>query len=380
MTIDHAPSGRWAWAEIDLEAFAHNVRHLATVVTPASLWAVVKADGYGHGAVAVARTALDAGASGLCVALVSEAVTLRAAGIDAPVLVLSEQPPTQAADAVAARVVSTVSTRAGIADLAAAAAAAGVVHRVHLKVDTGMHRVGCAPADAVELARLAMSTPGVHLDGVFTHLACADDPAHPANASQLAVFATVLDELTAAGVRPAVVHAANSAGALAHPHARFDLVRTGIAMYGLVPGDGVAHLTGELRPVMSLHARVSFVKRVGAGSGVSYGLRHRLERDTTIATVPVGYADGVPRRLWATGGEVLVGGRRRRIVGVVTMDQLLVDVGDDPVAIGDHVVLIGAEGDERITADEWAQRLGTIGYEIVCGVSSRIERIHPDGV
>lgn len=375
MTGSAAPSGRWAWAEIDLDAFAHNVRRLAEIASPASLWAVVKADGYGHGAVAMARTALTAGASGLCVALVTEGTALRAAGIVAPVLVLSEQPPDQAADAVGAQLVSTVSSRAAIGALAAAASAAGVVHRVHLKVDTGMHRVGCAPSDAVELAREVVSTPSLHLDGVFTHLACADDPAHPSNASQLAVFSTVLDELIAAGLRPELVHAANSAGALAHPSARFDAVRTGIAMYGIAPGPAVAHLTDDLRPVMSLHARVSFVKRLPAGAGVSYGLRHRLERDATIATVPIGYADGVPRRLWSTGGEVLIGGRRCRIVGVVTMDQLLVDAGDDPVAVGDPVVLIGAQGDERITADDWAQRLDTIGYEIVCGVSSRIERV-----
>jgi alanine racemase len=173
---------------------------------------------------------------------------------------------------------------------------------------------------------------------------------------------------------PPLVHAANSAGALAHPRARRSLVRLGIAMYGVTPGPGVADRCGALRPAMRLKARVSFVKRCPAGSRISYGLRHRFSHDTTVATVPIGYADGVPRRMFATGGEVLIGGRRRPIVGVVTMDQLMVACGDDPIAVGDEVVLLGQQGDERITVDEWAGRLDTIGYEVVCGISGRIER------
>jgi alanine racemase len=171
-----------------------------------------------------------------------------------------------------------------------------------------------------------------------------------------------------------MIHAANSAGGLAHPRARHSFVRAGIAIYGISPGPGVDHLCRDLRPAMSLRAKVSFLKRVRAGTRISYGLRHAFPRATTVATIPIGYADGVPRRLFETGGEVLVGGRRRPVVGVVTMDQLMVDVGDDPIVIGDEVVLLGVQGDERVTAEEWATRLGTIGYEIVCGVSRRIAR------
>jgi alanine racemase len=189
----------------------------------------------------------------------------------------------------------------------------------------------------------------------------------------------VLAEIGAAGIVVEDVHTANSAGALAHRAARASFVRTGIAVYGVSPGPGVDHLAVCLRPALSLHARVSFVKRLPAGTRISYGLRHELEAAANIATLPIGYADGVPRRLHAVGGEVLIGGKRRRIVGAITMDQLMVDCGDDPVAIGDHAVLIGEQGGERITAADWATRLDTIGYEIVCGISARIERRYTGG-
>jgi alanine racemase len=234
--------------------------------------------------------------------------------------------------------------------------------------------VGCDPTDAAAIAEAVVAAPGLRLEGVYSHLAVADEPAHPFTAQQVAVFDRVLAELAAAGVRPEVVHLANSAGALAHPLARRSLVRAGIALYGISPGPGVDPLAVALRPALSLHARVSMVRRVRAGEGISYGLRHTFATDTTVAVLPIGYADGVPRRLFSAGGQVLVGGRRRPIVGVVTMDQLMVDMGVDDVAVGDHAVLIGRQGDDEITAAEWADRLGTIGYEIVCGISRRIER------
>jgi len=362
------PAARWAWAEIDVDAVGHNVAVLRRTVAPADVWAVVKADGYGHGAVAVAEAALAAGAAGLCVALTAEGVALRAAGITAPILVLSEQPPEHATALAANDLVPTVTTAAGIDALAA-------VHRaglpVHLKLDTGMHRVGVRPDDAAELAaRVAAHAPWLRLGGIFTHLAIADEPDDEYTAAQLERFDSTLAGLPA----PDVVHAANSAGGLAHPAARRSFVRCGIAVYGISPGPGVDDHCHELRPVLALKARVSFVKRVGAGERVSYGLRHRFDADTTVATVPIGYADGVRRSLFP-GQTVLVGGVRRPIVGVVTMDQLMVDCGDDDVATGDEVVLIGAQGGERIRAEEWAARLGTIGYEIVCGIGARVPRV-----
>jgi alanine racemase len=375
---DTSTTARWAWADVDLDAVRHNVEHLRSVVAPSGVWAVVKANGYGHGAVEVARAALDGGADGLCVALVDEGARLRRAGIDAPILVLSEQPSEAADDIVRFRLMATVYTAAFIDALASAARQRGVEGvPVHLKIDTGMQRVGVSVGDAAAVvAALRDQSPTLVLVGVFTHLAMADEPDDPFTARQLARFDEALEALAMpSGI---LVHAANSAGAIAHPDARRSFVRAGIAIYGISPGHALDAACGALRPAMALRARVSYVKRVAAGSRISYGLRHTFERDTTVATVPIGYADGVPRRLFETGGELLVGGRRRRIVGVVTMDQVLVDCGDDDVRLGDEVVLIGSQdgpdGPQEIRAEEWADRLGTIGYEIVCGIGGRVPR------
>jgi alanine racemase len=363
---------RWAVAEIDLGAIEHNVGVLRRAVGRCGVWAVVKADGYGHGAVRVAEAALAGGAEGLCVALVQEGVELREAGIDAPILVLSQQPPEELADLVRSGLIATVYSAEYAADVASVA---GRRYPAHVKVDTGMQRVGVPSRSAA--ATFDLIAEFVEPVAVFTHLAAADDPAAASNEIQIAAFDQVLTELGPR--RPSVVHAANSAAAFALPSARHSFVRAGIAVYGISPGAGVDHLVGELRPAMRLSARVSFVKEVTAGSHVSYGWRHRFDRDTRVATVPIGYADGVPRRLGTledgAGADVLVDGRRCPIVGVVTMDQLVVDVGDLPVAVGDEVVLLGEQGSERIRAEEWAARLGTIGYEIVCGIGARVPRV-----
>lgn len=364
---------RWAWAEVSTSAIEHNTRRLAAEVQPAALWAVVKADGYGHGAVLAARAALAGGAGGLCVALVQEGVQLREAGIDAPILVLSEQPAEAVALAVRHGLQLTVYSDAQL-DLLDAAGARS--HPVHLKVDTGMRRVGAAPGDAVALAARIAASPAASLAGVYTHLAVADEPGNPFTEHQLDRFDDVLAALRAAGHEPGLVHAANSAGAIAHPRARYGMVRTGIAIYGISPGPAVDHLVAALglRPALALKARVAHVKRVAAGERISYGLRHQFEEDATVATLPLGYADGVPRRLHAVGGTVLIGGVRRAITGVVTMDQLMVDCDDDPVQPGDEAVLLGTQGGHTISAAEWAEALDTIAYEIVCGLSGRIER------
>jgi alanine racemase len=362
---------RWAWAEVDLGAIRGNVEHLVSVAAPAAVWAVVKADGYGHGTVHAARAALQGGATGLCVALAQEGVVLRDAGLDCPILVLSEQPPEELAAALRARLELTVYSHA---QLQAIAAAGGRDHPVHLKIDTGMHRVGAPIEDALGLADAISESTAVRLAGLFTHLAVADEPTDPFNATQIRAFHDVLNKLGGAGHHAALVHAANSAAILGDPSTHFDMVRAGISIYGIAPGAALTRQAAALRPALSLRARVSHVRHVRAGDRISYGLRHQFESDATVATLPLGYADGVPRRLFAGGGEVLVGGRRRPIVGVVTMDQLMVDCGTDEVAIGDEAVLIGSQGSESITANEWADRLGTIGYEVVCGISARIER------
>jgi alanine racemase len=227
---------------------------------------------------------------------------------------------------------------------------------------------------------LIVAAPELELRGTFTHLAVADNPADPMTARQLDRFEEVCAAMRAAGVDPRLVHAANSAGAIAHPRARLDLVRIGIAAYGELPAPELApvlagQLGGEaLRPVLSLHSRVHLVRRLAAGERTSYGQHYLLERDSTVVTVPIGYADGMPRSLGAGGGEVLINGRRRPIAGTVTMDQIIVDVGDDDVRVGDDVVLIGAQGDDRITAAEWGARTGTLSYEILTRMGSRIPR------
>jgi alanine racemase len=369
---------RPAWAEVDLNAIRHNVVHLARLVAPAGLMAVVKADGYGHGSVAAAYAALEAGATWLGVALVEEGVELRDAGIDMPILLLS-QPPVEAARAVVdAGLTPVVCSRRFVDALAKAAADAGVEsHPVHLKVDTGMHRIGCSPSEALDLAPAVKKHRELHLQGLLTHFAVADEPQNPYTARQVATFEAVRKELARMGIRPPLVHAANSAGVLTAPEARYDLVRCGISIYGIAPA---AELDGRLplKPALSLKARVSYVRRLQAGERLSYGLRYELDAPSTVATVPVGYADGVPRRLGQVGGEVLIGGRRKPIAGSVTMDQLMIDLGSggdaDAVEVGTEVVLLGRQGDEHISAAEWADKLGTIPYEVCCGIGERVPR------
>jgi alanine racemase len=371
---------RAARAEVDLDAVAHNVAVLRGHVAPAELCAVVKADGYGHGAIAVGLAALRAGATWLAVALVEEAAVLRKAGVTSPILLLSE-PRRDDFDAAARYDLRlAVYSPEGVEAAADAAVAEGRVVAVHLKVNTGMNRVGCPPDQAVDLARRISKRPELHLEALWTHCAVADEPDHPFTAEQLDRFDAAVAQLESEGLRPPLLHAANSAAGIAHPRARQDLVRAGIAVYGIAPAPALDGRL-DLRPALRLTAEVSMVKRVPAGDRVSYGLRHEFAADTTVATVPIGYADGVPRRLSTVGGHVLVGGCRCPIVGVVTMDQLMVDVGALDVSVGDEVVLIGTQtgpdgATDTISAEDWATALDTIAYEIVCGIGPRVPRFY----
>ncbi|MGH9024555.1 MAG: alanine racemase [Acidimicrobiia bacterium] len=373
MTQQYRP----AWVEVDLGAIRANVAALAEAARPARLMAVVKAGAYGHGAVPVARAALDASATWLGVALVEEGIELRDAGIRAPILVLSEPPIAAAAAVVAHDLTPFVYTASGIEALAKAVVAGerGRPRSVHLKVDTGMHRVGCTPADAVALATSVGEHDELVLGGVATHLAVADQRDNPETGAQLDRFDGVIADLDAAGLRPPLAHAANSAGMLGHPRAHYDLVRPGIAIYGTAPVGWLADRV-SLRPALSLRARVTFVKELPAGSGVSYGLTYSLSKAGRIATVPLGYADGVPRALGSSGGEVLINGTRLPIAGRVTMDQFMVDAGDASVEPGDEVVLVGRQGEDEIPATEVAGRVGTIAYEIIAGLGSRVPRTY----
>jgi alanine racemase len=360
-------------AEVDLDAVAANVRVLCQLVAPAELCAVVKADGYGHGGIAVGQAALEAGAGWLGVALVEEGAVLRRAGVQAPILLLSQPRPSDIDAAVRLDLRLSAYTEHGLDAIAAAARRRGVVAPVHLKVNTGMNRVGASPIDVAGLAGQITKDPNLDFEALWTHCAVADEPSNPFTDEQLDRFDDVLADLDRLGLPPRLRHAANSAAALDHPRSRYDIARVGIALYGIAPAPGRAVGVG-LTPALSLRAEVAMVKRVESGEQISYGLTHRFDRDATVATVPIGYADGVARRLSFTGGEVLIGGRRRRIVGTITMDQLMVDCGDDEVEVGDEVVLIGSQGDEHITAEEWAERLDTIAYEIVCGIGARVPR------
>ncbi len=368
-------------ARIDLGAIRDNVAILVGhAVGSAQVMAVVKADGYGHGLVPSARAAVDGGAAWLGVAFVEEALALRAAGLDVPVLAWLHTPGEDLSPAVAAAVDLGVDDLAQLAAVAAAAKPAGRPARVQLKVDTGLSRAGATSAawpDLCAAAAKAESSDEVLVSGVWSHFAFADGgPDHPVNTRQAKVFAEALEVADRAGLHPEVRHLANSAATLTAPETHYDLVRPGLAVYGLSP---VPQLGGPadfgLRPAMTLASTVALTKRVPAGTGVSYLHRYTTDGETTLALVPLGYADGVPRS--ATNvGPVLLGSRRRTVAGTVCMDQFVLDVGDDPVAAGDEVLLFGPGDSGEPTAQEWAEALGTINYEIVTRVGARVPRVH----
>ena len=348
---------------VDLDAVRESVALLRRAAGGAEVLAAVKADGYGHGARQVARAALEAGATWLGVVLVEEAVALRQAGIRAPILVMMEPPPGAGVVAAEHDVDLGVGSPASLEDAVAAGA------RVHLKVDTGLSRGGSVDwPDFVAAARKL----DADVVGVWSHLACAEVRGAPSNAAQLARFAEALEVAESAGLRPSLRHLANSAATLTIPDARYDLVRPGIAVYGLSP---VAGETFGLRPAMTLRARVAMTKRVPGGTGVSYGHRYTTSAETTLALVPVGYGDGVPRAATNTA-EVWLGGARRRISGTVCMDQFVVDVGDAEVEAGDVVVLFGEGAHGEPTAQDWADALGTISYEVVTRIGARVPRTY----
>ena len=361
-------------AVIDLDAVRHNVRALDRE-GPAYM-AVVKANGYGHGAVPIARAALEAGAGWLGVALVEEGIALREAGISAPVLVLTEFPRGSEKEALAADLTPVLYTEEGIEGVAEAAETLGRRARAHVKVDTGMHRVGLLPDLAVGFLERAAER-GLEIEGILTHFAKSEAPDDPATRRQLATFGRLLTSLSERGLCPRVCHAANTAASMVIPESRLDLLRIGIGTYGVAPDPSLAGFA-DLRPVMSLRSRVSLVKRIGRGHAVSYGFTYRLSRDANIATVPVGYADGFARSL-SNRARVLIRGQRYPVVGTVTMDQLLVDCGDDPVEAGDEVVLWGKQGEDEILVEDVAGWWGTTGYEVVCAVSERVPREHLHG-
>jgi alanine racemase len=366
---------RPAWIEVDIEAIAGNVRALKALVgEDVALMAVLKADAYGHGAVRVARTALHNGAAWLGVASLNEALTLRDAGIEAPILILGYTPPWQARIAVARGITVAVFDLQVARALSRAAQDVGRAAHAHLKVDTGMGRLGILPDEVGAFLAQALPLPGLALEGIFSHLATADEPDLAYAHWQIEQFERALAAAAEAGLSPQWVHLANSAATLRLPQSRYNLIRPGIALYGLSPS-AVTPLPAELRPALAFKCQVAQVKTLPPGASVGYGRAYRVTQSTTVAVAPVGYADGF-RRSPCNWGEVLVRGQRAPILGNVCMDQTMIDVTSIPgVQAGDEVVLIGAQGDDVITVEDVAARLGAINYEVVSALLARVPRV-----
>ncbi len=363
---------------VDLAAIRHNVRRLREH-TGVQMMTVVKADGYGHGMVEVARVAREAGADWIGVATIDEALALRAAGDSGRLLCWLTVPGEDHAAAIAADVDVTAYSLAELDEIEEAVAIAGRPARVQLKIDTGLSRGGASMDtwSALVAAAYAGEQDGTwKVSGVWSHLAASDEPEHPANAAQEAVFREALDIAEAAGLRPEVRHLANSAGAILRPSARFDLVRVGLASYGLDPAPGHTPDLG-LRPAMTVRAMLAQSKSIAAGASVSYGHTWTALMDTSVGLVPVGYGDGVPRHASNTA-EVLIDGKRRAIRGRVCMDQFVVDLDGDLPAPGDDVILFGPGQRGEPTAQDWAEASGTISYEIVTRVGGRLTRRYVD--
>lgn len=373
-----APAGASAWVSIDLDAIRDNVAELVRRAAPAQVLAVVKADAYGHGLVDSARAALAGGASWLGVAQLAEALRLREAGITAPLLTWLFAPGADIGGAIDADIEVTVGSMWSLDAVLAAVRERGAPARIQVKVDTGLGRGGILTDWPQMVARLAAAQAegAVEVTGVWSHFAWADAPQHPTVRAQQVRFEEACDELARAGVRPPLRHLANSAATLTNPSAHFDLVRPGLAVYGLSPvpdlGDS-AHF--GLREAMRVTARLSVVKRAAAGQGVSYGHEYVTDRDTVLGLVPMGYADGIPRAAGGAG-PMLVGDRRLTIAGRVCMDQVVLDLGPDFAgAAGDEVVVLGRAADGEPSAQDWAQAAGTINYEIVTRMSPRLPRV-----
>jgi alanine racemase len=366
--------GHPTWAEIDLGALRHNVTQLLAMAAGAEVMGVVKAYAYGHGNPACAQAILEAGATRLGVARLAEALHLREAGITAPIHLFTEPPESGIESLVEHDLTATVYTPSFARKLSDAATRQDRRVPVHVKVDTGMHRVGLLADDVADAMRELLSLPGIEVEGVWSHLAVANVPDHPFTRKQLDLFTDLSGKIERAGQRLRYRHIANSAATLSLPESHFDLVRCGAAAYGLWPGPPHAGIA-DLRPVMSLRSRVNMVKEIPAGERLSYGLEYELKQASRVVTVPTGYADGYDRRL-SGAADVLIGGNRHRVSGIVCMDQFMVDVGDADVSTGDTVTLIGRDGADAITAEELAEHVGTINYEVTARIPSRIPRIY----
>ncbi|HHY47829.1 MAG TPA: alanine racemase [Firmicutes bacterium] len=378
-------SDRPTRVDVDLSAIAHNVREIRRLVGPSrEIMAVVKADAYGHGAEQVSCVALNSGATWLGVALVEEGIALRKSGILAPILVLSACFRQHARRAVRYGLATTVTSFEFAEAISLAATQESRKAKVHIKVDTGMGRLGITPQEALGFIRRVERLPNVEIEGIFTHLATADDDDPSFAMAQIRQFADVVRVLESNGISIPYKHVANSAALLRFPESYFNMVRPGIIIYGLSPfgfksGPPDVHAKLNLRSALSFHTNVVFSKRVPAGFGISYGRTYVTPGETFIATIPVGYADGYMRAL-SNKAQVLIRGQRFPVVGRICMDQCMVDTGGTYVEPGEEVVIIGKQGTEEITADEVAAWAGTIGYEVTCAISKRVPRFYSNAV
>ena len=374
------PRDRPTIAEIDLACITRNMQAIRKAVGPdCEILGVVKADAYGHGAIPIARTVLNNGATWLGVALVEEGIALRRSGIIAPILVLAQLFPAQAQVALRYNLSCATATYEFAEALSNAAVKEGKKAKCHVKVDTGMGRIGVTPAQTVSFVKRISMLPNIEIEGIFTHFATAEDEDRSFLDRQLSCFNDIISALRRSGIEAQYYHAANSMAALTVTEARFDLVRTGIFIYGLTPvhGERARKLRRELdiTPALSLKTKVGFVKRCPGGTSIGYGATYTTENDCTIATIPIGYADGFPRSL-SNRGEVLIRGKRFPVVGRVCMDECMISTGDFEVDTEDEVIIIGTQGDEEITAEDVAERAGTVAHEILCGISRRVPRIY----
>lgn len=364
---------RAVWAQVDLSAIEHNMKEIRDKVRGnAKVCAVVKADGYGHGAVAVAKAAVKAGADYLAVAMLSEALELRSAGLKEAILILGYTPPEQSTQLAANDIEQTVFTLAAAKALSEAAGLLRKTAKVHLKIDTGMGRIGVPPAEAGILAEQIAALPHLKLQGIFSHLATADSEDKTFAYAQLARFKEAIGNVVSKNIEIPIKHLANSAAILEMPETHFDMVRAGIILYGLWPSDEVKKSI-HLWPAMQFKTKIAYIKKMPPKQSISYGAIFETKRDSVIATLPLGYADGYTRLL--TGkAEVLIKGQRAPVVGKICMDQCMVDVTDiGDAAVGDEVVLFG---NAALPADEIARLLGTINYEVICMVGKRVPRFY----
>lgn len=365
---------RPVWVEVDLEAIRHNLTEIRRQVGPTvEIMAVVKAEAYGHGASKIAKTVLQSGANWLGVALPEEGISLREAGINAPILVFSPLQVDQAEVMVKYDLTPTLCLLEPAVALSRAAVAAGKNQPYHVKIDTGMGRIGVPANEGIVFIKKVQSLPGLVFDGVFSHLATADERDKDYAKYQIKNFNKVIVDLKDDGLLPSKVHLANSASIIDLPLTYYNMVRPGIMLYGMYPSFEVEIEKIRLKPAFSLKTKVVFVKKISQGTAVSYGRKYIASRESTIITIPIGYADGWSRRL-SGKAEVLISGKRFPIVGTICMDLCMVDVGDEPVEIGQEVVLIGFQGTDSITTDEVARHLGTINYEVTCMISDRVPR------